>query len=53
MTDTIATILGISFVTVICLCFIWTVLDYVLQSYTRTRKQNKKLLDNMKKFGNK
>ncbi len=50
MTDTIATIFGIVFVSIIVLCMIGTLLQCIFQSIDFTGKRNKKLLDNMNKL---
>ncbi len=46
--DTIAQIFGMTFVGVILVCLVWTVMSYIFSSESRDR--NKKLLDNMEKF---
>ena len=49
--DTIAQIFGMTFVGIILVCLIWTVMSYIFSSESRDR--NKKLLDNMKNFDKK
>ena len=49
--DIIAQIFGITFVGIILVCLIWTVMSYIFSSESRDR--NKKLLDNMKNFDKK
>ena len=49
--DTIAQIFGMTFVGVILVCLVWTVMSYIFSSESRDR--NKKLLDNMKNFDKK
>tara|TARA_R110001632_G_scaffold17178_3_gene54717 strand:+ start:136 stop:294 length:159 start_codon:yes stop_codon:yes gene_type:complete len=46
--DTIAQIFGITFVGIILLCLIWTILSYIFSDDAMDR--NKKLVDNMKEF---
>jgi|TARA_R110001599_G_scaffold16527_1_gene67064 Na+-transporting methylmalonyl-CoA/oxaloacetate decarboxylase gamma subunit len=43
---TIAQIFGMTFVGVILVCLVWTIMSYVLNSYT----PNNKLKENIKKF---
>ena len=50
MTDTIAVIFGMTFVGVILICLVWTILSYIFNGMDSPGKRNKKLLDNMKKF---
>ena len=47
----IAQIFGMTFVGIILVCLIWTVMSYIFSSESRDR--NKKLLDNMKNFDKK
>ena len=49
--NTIAQIFGMTFVGVILVCLVWTVMSYIFSSESRDR--NKKLLDNMKKLDKK
>ena len=49
--DTVAQIFGMTFVGIILVCLIWTVMGYIFSSESRDR--NKKLLDNMKNFDKK
>ena len=44
----IAQIFGMTFVGIILVCLIWTVMSYIFSSESRDR--NKKLLDNMENF---
>ena len=46
--DTIAQVFGMTFVGIILVCLIWTVMSYIFSSESRDR--NKKLLDNMENF---
>ena len=46
--DTIAQIFGMTFVGIILVCLIWTVMSYIFSSESRDR--NKKLLNNMENF---
>jgi len=46
--DTIAQIFGMTFVGIILVCLVWTIMSYIFSSESRNR--NKKLLDNMKNF---
>ena len=46
--DTIAQIFGMTFVGIILVCLVWTIMSYIFSSESRNR--NKKLLDNMEKF---
>ena len=47
----IAQIFGMTFVGIILVCLVWTVMSYILSSESRDR--NKKLLDNMENFDKK
>ena len=47
----IAQIFGMTFVGIILVCLIWTVMSYIFSSESMDR--NKKLLDNMKKMDKK
>ena len=49
--DTIAQIFGMTFVGIILVCLVWTIMSYIFSSESRDR--NKKLLDNMKNFDKK
>ncbi len=40
-------IFGLTFVGIIVICIAWTVMEYI---FSKPNKQNKKLMDNMKKF---
>ena len=44
----IAQVFGMTFVGIILVCLVWTVMSYIFSSESRDR--NKKLLDNMKNF---
>ncbi len=46
--DTIAQIFGMTFVGIILVCLVWTIMSYIFSSESRNR--NKKLLDNLKEF---
>ena len=48
---TIAQIFGMTFVGIILVCLVWTIMSYIFSSESRNR--NKKLLDNMKNFDKK
>jgi len=50
MTDTIAVAFGMTFVGIIIICLVWTILSYIFNSMDNPGKGNKKLMDNMKKF---
>ena len=50
MTDTITMIFGMTFVGVILICLVWAIGSYIFDS---SDTQNKKLIDNMNKHGNK
>ena len=51
MADTIAQILGMTFVGIILVCIVWTFGSYIIGSYDEPGKsQNDKLLDNMNKM---
>ena len=43
-----AQIFGMTFVGIILVCLVWTVMSYIFSSESRDR--NKKLLDNMENF---
>jgi hypothetical protein len=47
----IAQIFGMTFVGIILVCLVWTIMSYIFSSESRNR--NKKLLDNMKNFDKK
>ena len=49
--DMAAQIFGMTFVGIILVCLVWTVMSYIFSSESRDR--NKKLLDNMKNFDKK
>ena len=49
--DTIAQIFGMTFVGIILVCLVWTVMSYIFSSESRDR--NKKLLNNMENFDKK
>jgi len=53
MAETIAQVFGMIFVGVILICIVWTMLEYILESTTPINKQNKKLMDNIKKLDKK
>lgn len=42
--------LGFGFVAIIILCIFFTLLDFIFRKEKKIPKQNKKLLDNMKKL---
>ena len=50
MTDTIAVAFGMTFVGIIIICLVWTILSYIFNSMDKPGRRNKKLMDNMKKF---
>ena len=47
----VAQVFGMTFVGIILVCLVWTVMSYILSSDSRDR--NRKLLDNMKNFDKK
>jgi len=47
MIETVAQVFGMTFVGIIVICIAWTIMEYI---FSKPNKQNKKLLDNMKKF---
>ena len=49
--EMVAQIFGMTFVGIILVCLVWTVMSYILSSDSRDR--NRKLLDNMKNFDKK
>ena len=49
--EMVAQVFGMTFVGIILICLIWTVMSYIFSSESRDR--NKKLLDNMKNFDKK
>ena len=49
--EVIAQVFGMTFVGIILICLVWTVMSYIFSSESRDR--NKKLLDNMKNFDKK
>ena len=44
----VAQAFGMTFVGIILVCLVWTVISYIFSSESRDR--NKKLIDNMKEF---
>ena len=48
--DIIAQIFGMTFIGVILICLVWTILSYIFNNVDGTNKTNKKLLDNMNKM---
>tara|TARA_R110000787_G_scaffold260123_1_gene365378 strand:+ start:384 stop:554 length:171 start_codon:yes stop_codon:yes gene_type:complete len=53
MTDTIAVIFGMTFVGIILVCLIGTLLQCMFSGADYSGKRNKKLLDNMNKIKDK
>ena len=54
MSDTIAQIFGMTFVGVILICLVWTIISYIYTGMDLgPDKRNKKLLDNMNKLKHK
>jgi len=53
MIDTIAMIFGFTFVSIIGLCIIGSLFQFILQNIDITGKRNKKLLNNMDKMEDK
>ena len=49
--EMVAQVFGMTFVGIILICLIWTVMSYIFSSESRDR--NKKLLDNMEKMNKK
>ena len=49
MTDTIAVIFGMTFVGIIIVCLVWTILSYIAEAMS----PNNKLEENIKKFNKK
>ena len=49
MTDTIAVIFGMTFVGIIIVCLVWTILSYIAEAMS----PNNKLQENIKKFNKK
>ena len=47
----VAQILGMTFMGIILICLVWTIMNYIFSSESMDR--NKKLLDNMKKMDKK
>ena len=47
----IAQIFGMTFVGIILVCLVWTIMSYIFSS--ESKDKNKKLLDNMKNFDKK
>ena len=50
MTDTIAVAFGMTFVGIIIICLVGTIIGYIFNGMDKPGRRNKKLLDNMKKF---
>ena len=50
MTDTIAVAFGMTFVGIIIVCLVGTIIGYIFNGMDKPGKGNKKLMDNMKKF---
>ena len=49
--EVIAQVFGMTFVGIILICLVWTVMSYIFSSESRDR--NKKLLNNMENFDKK
>jgi len=48
--EQLAQIIGLTFVGIICICIVWTIIEYIFPGVDRPSKQNKKLLDNIEKY---
>ena len=48
--DMVALIFGMTFVGLILICLVWTILTYIFNNVDGTTKSNKKLIDNMNKM---
>jgi len=48
--DMVAQIFGMTFIGVILICLVWTILSYIFNNMDGTPKSNKKLIDNMNKL---
>ena len=48
--DIAAQIFGMTFIGVILICLVWTILSYIFNSMDGTSKPNKKLIDNINKL---
>ena len=46
-TETVAVILGISFVSIILICLVWTIMSYIADA---SASSNNKLEDNIKEY---
>ncbi len=47
--ETVAQIFGLTFVGIILICLVWTIVEYIVLAWPED--QNKKLMDNMNKLG--
>ena len=48
--ETVIQIFGMCFVGLIMICIGWTIIEYIFTRIDTSNKQNKKLLDNIKKL---
>ena len=48
--DIVAQIFGMTFIGIILICLVWTILSYIFNNIDGTTKTNKKLIDNMNKL---
>jgi len=48
--EQLAQIFGLTFVGIIIICIAWTIMEYIVSGIDRPSKQNKKLLNNIKKL---
>ena len=53
MIDAVAVIFGMTFVGIIIICLVWTVISYIFNGMDSSGKRNKKLVDNMNKYDKK
>ena len=51
--ELIAQIFGFTFVGIIMICLAWTIIEYIFTTISKPGDQNRKLMDNIKKFDKK
>ena len=48
--EIVAQIFGMTFIGIVLICLVWTILSYIFNNIDDTANTNKKLLDNMNKM---
>ena len=51
--ELIAQIFGLGLVGIIMICLAWTIIEYIFTTISKPGDQNRKLMDNIKKFDKK